>query len=163
MALCIEPQLTHREVVATLTATIPECTLTKGEPQEVNTLRASIVKGGLTASLVSGMVGATVASGSLRSTTVTGSLRRNALQATLTSQAGLKATLYGKPSVTGTLTSHGYGDVSLTAGFVEASLEGSYIDAYLAVYCPINYITSCFSLGGWYNDLGWDNNLGWKN
>lgn len=163
MALCIEPQLTRREVVATLTATIPECTLTQGRPQEVNTLRASIVKGGLTASLVSGMVGATIANGSLRSTTVTGSLSRRAFTATLTSGANLKATLTGKPSVTGRLTSHSYGDVSLSAGIVEASLEGIYIDAYLAVYCPINYITSCFSLGGWDNNLGWDNNQGWKN
>lgn len=163
MALCIEPQLTHKGLEATLVASIPKCTLTFGGPQEVNKLRASIVKGGLTASLVSGRVGATVARGSLRSTTVTGTLRHDTLHASLTSQAGLKVTLTGKQSVTGSLISHPYGDVSLTAGVVEASLEGNVVDAYLAVYCPINYVTSCFSLGGWDNNLGWDDNKGWKN
>lgn len=160
--LCVEPILTHRELEATLVASIPEFALTIGEREKRTSLRASIVKGGLKASLVSGLVAATIANGSLTHTAVSGSLRRNALQATLTSGAGLRASLYGKPSVTGTLTSHPYGEFSLTAGVVEASLDGKIVDSCLAVYCPVNYITSCFSLGGWYDDLGWDDNKGWK-
>lgn len=159
---CIESQLTHGELKATLVASIPECSLTLGGPHDVNTLRASIAKGGLTASLVSGSVCTTVASGSLRSATVTGSLLHDTLHASITSTAGMKAALTSKPSVTGTLTSHSYGDMSLTAGVVEASLEGRVADSYIAVYCPINYVTSCFSLGGWNDALGWDNNKGWK-
>ncbi len=34
-------------------------------------------------------------------------------------------------------------------------------DAYLTFSCPINLISSSFSLGGWDDELGWDDGLGW--
>ena len=34
--------------------------------------------------------------------------------------------------------------------------------SYMAIFCPIDYLVSCFS-DGWNNDLGWDNDEGWNN
>ena len=86
---------------------------------------------------------------------ISGSLTQDGvISASLTAQRGISASLRCSGIVQGTLTS---------APGISASLTGNPIEAYFSFSCPIEYIKSCFSLGGWYNDLGWDNNLGWKN
>lgn len=51
---------------------------------------------------------------------------------------------------------------SLSTSGIEASMTPKSSDAYFAVVCPIDTIASCFSLGGWDDELGWDDNLGWN-
>ena len=43
-----------------------------------------------------------------------------------------------------------------------ATLSATPLTADFILSCPIEFITSCFSLGGWDDDLGWDNAKGWK-
>jgi hypothetical protein len=157
MALCIEPKLTYKGLEATLSASIQTYHLTPDlEPEPKPTeasLRGRIVKGGLTATVVSSSVTSTVASGSLLYAAAKATLSHVNFHATMTSQEMPKATLSGKESVKATLT---MGEI------VKAGLRSSMVEGYFAVHCPISFVTSCFSLGGWDNDLGWDNDKGWK-
>ena len=43
-----------------------------------------------------------------------------------------------------------------------ATAVGNTTDVYMSVACPIDFITSCFSLGGWDDNKGWDDELGWQ-
>lgn len=90
----------------------------------------------------------------------------------LTSHDRISASLTHGGAISGSLQSNegirptfhpDIASVSLAPDCIEATLTCVPVNAYFAFACPIDDIKSCFSLGGWYNDLGWDNNLGWKN
>lgn len=138
-------------LVATL---IPEIE-PQPEPGKIKaTLKGSTLRGGMTASVVRGNVRSTLAQASLRYSVVSSTLRPTLFIASLTSPQHPKATLSAKKPI----------EPSLTLGqLVSGTLKGSSTGAYLTVSCPIEYVTSCFSLGGWDDDLGWDDNKGWKN
>ena len=54
-------------------------------------------------------------------------------------------------------------EVSMSVdGGMDASLTVSVAEAFFGYSCPIEFITSCYSLGGWDDNLVWDNNLGLK-
>ena len=159
MALCIEPTLQHKDLGATIVASVLVATLTpevepQPEPSKIKaTLKGSMLMGGMTASVVRGSVRSTMAQASLRYSVVSGTLRSTAFVVSLTSPQHPQATLTAKKPI----------EPSLTLGqLVGGTLKGSSTGAYLTVSCPIEYITSCYSLGGWDNNLGWDDNKGWK-
>ena len=162
MALCIEPTLQHRDLGATLVASIPVYSLTpdiEPGPQPQPSLKATltagaIVRGDMKGSVVSGRVSGRVVAGSLGHTSLTGSLTKPSFVVTLSSQQHPQAALTANAPVNATLS---------LGQMAEATLTGNTMDAYMAVSCPIEYVTSCFSLGGWDDDLGWDDNKGWKN
>ena len=56
----------------------------------------------------------------------------------------------------------GIAEATMTAGIVEATMAATPFAADITFSCPVEFITSCFSLGGWDDDLGWDNDKGWK-
>ena len=76
------------------------------------------------------------------------------MEASAMAVSGIDATMHAAGNVDATM--------SQTAAFV-ATMTASLVDCYISYSCPIAYIESCFSLGGWDDDLGWDDEVGWKN
>ncbi|MBR2236339.1 MAG: hypothetical protein IJ887_00440 [Prevotella sp.] len=157
MALCLEGTLTKPKISAKLTA--------------VGLLSASLSHDGL--------------SGSLQHSGLSGSLsRKSDSEASITEQipfgncklsskAGAKAELSHKGFAKAELSCN-RPSANLTArlgtkailhapNFLNASLKRKGIDGYFAIFCPIDYLVACFSMGGWNNDAGWDNDEGWCN
>ena len=72
--------------------------------------------------------------------------------ATATKAQGIEVTAH---AVIGTASCNVDGGIAVTP-------KAQIVDATAAFSCPIEYIKSCFSLGGWDDYLGWDDELGWK-
>lgn len=166
--LCIEGRLTYQGgitgslsssdgVVGSLESNVVEATLS-----------ADVIEGTLTSHSL-GII-ATLTSNPPIEARISSS---DIVDGSLTRQGSVNGTLAHGDFIRGSLQGHGGGiqatlqedavSFTLVPDTIEATLTTVPVNAYFSYSCPIDYINSCFSLGGWYNDLGWDNDLGWNN
>ena len=90
----------------------------------------------------------------MKATTFEATASASVIEASVSGVGGIKATMHALSPVTATMRQ--------VVAF-ESTMTANVFDAYISYSCPIAYIESCMSLGGWDDELGWNNSVGWKN